>query len=204
MAMTSSVPAAVQLSAAGRRCLHTAGRLLLDITVVVAVAFFAFFAIGPRLLPYQTVTMLTGSMRPAIPPGAVAVELSEPVAALRAGQVISFHAPEPGHPVVTHRVVAVRRVNGQVLVRTRGDANGGVDPWVAVVHGSRVWQVRAVVPGLGSALRWLRQPHVHLLVVWVGPALLLCWFLAGVWREPEGGRRRCGSDALPASRPSRA
>jgi signal peptidase len=202
MALTS-VPAAVPRTAAGRRWLPFAVRLLLDVTVAAAIAVFAFLAVGPRVLPYQTVTMLTGSMRPMIEPGSVAVEVSEPVAALRPGQVISFHAPVSGHPVVTHRVVSVRRVSSQVLVQTRGDANSGNDPWTAVVHGARVWQVRAVIPWLGSALRMLRQPTMHAVVGYVAPAALLCWFVAEVWRRPEGGHRRCEHELPPAYPSSR-
>ena len=48
---------------AHRRATRRAGRLLLDVALVAAVLLFAFLAIGPRLLPYRTVTMLTGSMR---------------------------------------------------------------------------------------------------------------------------------------------
>jgi signal peptidase I len=198
--LASPVPATVFRTVAGRRAARAATRLLLNVTVVMALTLFAFLAVGPRLLPYQTVTMLSGSMRPAVPTGAVAVEVPEPVSALRVGQVISFHAPVAGHPVVTHRVVAVERRGSQVLVRTRGDANTGVDPWLAVVRGSRVWQVRAVIPHLGSAIRLLRRPLVHALVAWVAPVVLLLWLLAGIWRRPapastrltaEGGAARC-------------
>src|SRR3954451_9715225 len=122
MALTIT-PAAVFPTAAGGRLARSVGRLLLNVVVAAALMLFGFLAIGPRLLPYQTVTMLTGSMRPELPPGSGAVQPAEPVSAIEPGQVISFHAPEPGRPVVTHRVVEVVHRNGQVLIRTRGDAN---------------------------------------------------------------------------------
>ena len=198
-------PAAVSLAAAGRRTAHVVGRLLLDAAVALALSLLVFLAVGPRVLPYQTVTMLTGSMRPAVPPGSLAVETSEPVGSLRAGQVISFHAPVPGHPVVTHRVIDVSSRGGRVLVRTRGDANSGADPWTAVVRGNRVWRVRAVIPDLGSAVRLLRRADLHLLVAWVLPGVLLAWVVVGIWRPStdsagaRGGVRRCAASEPPAS-----
>ena len=41
--------------------------------VIVAAALQFFLAIGPRLFDYRTMVMLTGSMRPGIPPGSVVV-----------------------------------------------------------------------------------------------------------------------------------
>lgn len=152
--------------------------------MAVAVAGLLFFAVGPRLLPYRTVTMLSGSMRPGIPTGAVVVDVAEPLAALRPGQVISFEAPVAGHPVVTHRVVEVHRWRGQTVVRTKGDANPGADPWLAVVHGRRVWRARFVLRGTGALIRLLRRPSVHLAVAWLAPAALLGWLLVGLWRRP--------------------
>ena len=200
-------PAAGFPTAGAGRTVRAVARVLLDVVVAIAVLLLVFLAIGPRLLPYQTVTMLTGSMRPGIPPGSVVVETSEPVGALRAGQVISFHTPQPGHPVVTHRVVEVLHRNDQVLVRTRGDANSGVDPWIAAVHGDRVWRVRTIIPHLGSALRVLRRPGMRVLVGFVAPAALLGWLLAGIWRRPGGGVNTCepsGLSAYPSSSPRHA
>jgi signal peptidase len=181
------------------------GRVVRDAALVSAVLGFLFLAVGPHLLPYRTVTMLTGSMRPLIPPGAVAVDVREPVSALRAGQIISFHAPEAGNPVVTHRVVSVQRRNGQVLIRTRGIANSANDPWVAVVHGNDIWRVRAVVPHLGDGIRLLRSRGIHLLVAWLVPAALLLWFLTGVWRPRKvenGGEPECSEEPASAPPPS--
>lgn len=182
---------------------RTVGRAALMMALLVAVVLLGFLAIGPRLLPYRTVTMLTGSMRPTIPPGAVAVVVAEPVSQLRAGQVVTFHAPVAGRPVVTHRVVSVDRRDGRVLIRTRGDANSGNDPWLAEVHGGTVWRLRAVVPHLGSALRLLRTGALHFWVVWALPLIALVWFLIGVWRPRAvaGSESREGGDELPCAYP---
>jgi signal peptidase len=159
---------------------------MLNVVLAVAVLLLLFLAVGPHLLPYRPVTMLTGSMAPEIPAGSMVVDVAKPTSALRVGDVVTFHAPVTGRPVVTHRVVSVDRQDGRTLIRTRGDANSGLDPWTAVVHGDTVWQVRAVIPHLGDAVRLLRTAQAHRWVVWIAPAVVLAWFLAGVWRRrPE-------------------
>jgi signal peptidase len=181
VAAASSVPA-VALATAGPGVLRSLGRGLLDAILLLGLSFFLFLAVGPHLLPYRTVTMLSGSMSPYIPVGSLAVDTPEPVSALHAGQVVSFHAPIDGHPVVTHRVVSVEHRDGQVLIRTRGDANSGVDPWLAVVHGRTVWRVSAVVPAMGGVVRTLRGGVVHLVIAWLLPFVLLVALLWSIWR----------------------
>src|SRR5947209_17075327 len=73
----------------------------------LAVGLFLLLAVGPHLLGYRTMTMLTGSMAPQIDPGDVVVSTPVAVQELTAGMVISYHIPIDDHRVVTHRVVAV-------------------------------------------------------------------------------------------------
>jgi signal peptidase len=184
-------PAVVRVTTAGRSATGRLGRLALDVVVATAVVLFLALAIGPRLLPYRTVTMLSGSMRPSAPVGSLLVDVAEPTSALKPGQVISFHAPVPGHPVVSHRVIEVQHRDGHVLIRTKGDANSAADPWLAEVHGNTVWRMRAALPGVGTAVRALRTPSRRWLMLYGVPGVLLVWLLVAVWRRPasaaEGG-----------------
>jgi signal peptidase I len=165
-------------------------RWALNVVLVVAVLLLVFLAIGPRVLPYRTVTMLTGSMGSTVPSGALVVDTPLPVGQLRTGDVITFHAPVDGQPVVTHRVVDVERRDGRTFVRTRGDANTCADPWLAEVHGDTVWKVRAVIPHLGAGIRMVRTAQSSFSLLWLVSGAVLIWFLVGVWRRPtapEGG-----------------
>jgi len=57
------------------------------------------------------------------------VDTVQPLSALRAGQIITFHIPTGDHRVVSHRVIALTRTaGGGVDVRTKGDANTGPRP----------------------------------------------------------------------------
>ncbi|KQS58408.1 hypothetical protein ASG36_10025 [Geodermatophilus sp. Leaf369] len=168
------------------RVARAAGRGLADLVVLVAVLAFCFLAAGPHLLGYRTVTMLTASMAPGIEPGDVVVALPIPVAEVEPGMVITYAIPIGDRRVVSHRVVSVdRAVDGTTTIQTQGDANDGLDPWQATLDGDTAWQVRAVVPHLGSAIALLRSPVLTQTLVWVVPAVLVGWALLGIWRPAD-------------------
>jgi signal peptidase len=167
-----------------RRLLNLVASLLLG----VGLLGFLFLAVGPHLLGYRTATMLTGSMEPGIAPGDVVVTVPRPASELAVGDVISYHIPVEDHRVETHRVTEVRHVDGKVVFRTQGDANDNVDPWTATLDGDTVWEMRAVVPHLGTAVRALRSPVVQHGVLWVGFGGLLLLGLTTIWGRDDSER----------------
>jgi len=169
-----------------RRPLHVVGVVGLDVVVLAAVVAFAALGVGPHVANYRTLTMLTASMRPAYPPGSIVVVTEAPASTLRAGDVITFNAPTPDRPVVTHRVVEVNRVGVVTRVITKGDANNANDPWGEfAITGTTVWKARGDVPLAGHAVANLRRPEVQLALTRVLPVALLVWLLVSVWR-PAG------------------
>jgi signal peptidase len=151
--------------------------------VLAAVVAFAGLAIGPHVLGYRTMTMLTGSMAPAIDPGDVVISTPLAVADVTEGMIISYHIPIDDHRVVTHRVTDVTHApDGTVTVHTQGDANDTPDPWTAVLQGDTAYQVQAVIPELGHLLTALRTPWVSHALVYGAPALLAGWLLLTIWR----------------------
>ena len=151
--------------------------------VVTAVVAFGFLAIGPHVFGYRTMTMLTGSMAPEIEPGDITVVTPLAVEDVTAGMVIAYHIPIDDHRVVTHRVVSVERgTDGSVTVQTKGDANEAADPWKATLQGDTAWQVKGVVPEVGSAIQALRTPVVSQVLRYGAVALLAGWLLLGIWR----------------------
>jgi signal peptidase len=191
-AITPSPPAAtLQVSPAPvgrrsrpRRLLGLLGNGLLLLCVLV----FVLIAIGPHVFGYRTATMLTGSMEPVIAPGDVVVTVEKPAAEVAVGDVITYQIPVEDHRVETHRVVeVVDDPHGTIVIRTKGDANEGVDPWTATLQDDTVWEVRAVVPELGSAIRFLRAPAVQHGILWVAFGGLLLVGLSMIWRkDPDG------------------
>src|SRR4051794_590725 len=154
--------------------------------VVAAALAFAVLAVGPHVLGYRTMTMLTGSMSPQIDPGDVVISTPLSVHDVTEGMVISYHIPIDDHRVVTHRVVSVEQGDeGTVTVQTKGDANTTVDPWKATLQGDTAYQVRAVIPEVGHAIQMLRDPVVSKALIYGAPALLAGWLILTIWRPAE-------------------
>jgi signal peptidase I len=128
----------------------------------VAVGILVFVA----NLHFQTVT--SGSMRPTISPGDVAVTQAVPVSSLRVGDVIVFYPPGVTSEPVMHRIVSL--VNG--VIKTRGDANNVDDPWQVTLSGTTAYRMVAVVPFLGW-LTELQRPALIIAGLLVGLAILL-------------------------------
>ena len=151
--------------------------------VVVAVVSFAGLAVGPHVLGYRTMTMLTASMSPVIDPGDVTIVTPLAVSDVTEGMVITYHIPIGDKQLVTHRVVSVEHgTDGSVTVQTKGDNNDAIDPWTAQLQGDTAYQVRAVVPEIGHAIHALRTPVVATTLVYGAPALVAGWLLLAIWR----------------------
>jgi signal peptidase len=143
--------------------------------------------IGPHTGWYRTVTVLSGSMRPAMPEGSVAVITPERPDQVRVGQVITYQVPVGDRRIITHRVVAVVEGEGgqHPVIQTQGDANDAPDPWLARIDGATAWRTRFAVPGLGRVISWLRSPAMHTGAVRVVPAMLAVVWLAAIWRDDD-------------------
>ena len=149
--------------------------------ILVAFAAFLFVGVGPLSGRYRVITVLSGSMRPTMPPGSLVVSAPEPVTSLRVGQVITFQAPTEQHQVVTHRVIQIIRQGDVTKIRTKGDANASPDVWLAKVEGTTVWRERTAIRNGGRVVYWFRQPAVHRITVDVIPAALIVLVLWIIW-----------------------
>jgi signal peptidase len=105
-------------------------------------------------LGYRGLTVLSGSMEPALATGDVVVLHQVPPRSLAVGDVVTFRDPENGARLITHRVRGLVERDGRVEVITRGDANSGSERWSVPVHG-HLGRVVARVPHLGSAVAWM-------------------------------------------------
>lgn len=154
--------------------------------LVLAALVFLFLAIGPRVLGYQTSTMLTGSMAPLINPGDVVVTVPTPITDVKVGDIITYHIPVEDQRVETHRITEISTTaDGGVAVQTKGDANNGIDPWIATLQGQTVDKQVTTIPYVGNAIRALREPIVMNILMYGAPAVLVIGMLASIWtKEP--------------------
>jgi signal peptidase len=124
----------------------------------------------------------TGSMRPNLNPGDVAVLESERLTDLRKGQIVAFHPPgEPGLTVI-HRVFSIHRTRDGVIIQTKGDANNAIDPWRARIASNTVWREDLEAPKVGYLAVWSQQRPVRLGVLIVIVILVVGMLLGWIWR----------------------
>lgn len=140
-----------------------------------------------RLQRYQLLTVLSGSMVPALEVGDLVVARVGTPDQLAAGEVATFL--EPGtRKLVTHRVQSIVWHGELADVVTRGDANAIGENW-SVGADDRVGEVVLRVPRLGVVVGTLTTPAGRLAVVGLA-AVLGVWTLVAVWRpEPADGGR---------------
>ena len=127
---------------------------LLALVLLVATTFLAYRSLrGVRL---ESIT--SGSMAPSLSTGSLILVRTLPPWQYKVGDIVTFKAPLPGFPLVTHRITRLYRLNsGLPVMETKGDANAIADPWVVSV-GDIVGKERLAVPRLGTLLVWLQTP----------------------------------------------
>lgn len=127
-----------------RRWLRITGSILL--TALAAVLVLG--AVVVNVQHWKLEPVLSGSMRPDIQPGDLAIIRPVPVDDIEVGDVIAYLPP--GHSIpVLHRIVSLDE-EGFV---TQGDANNTTDPWGRVKpQGTSVQRLMTVIPKLGFVL----------------------------------------------------
>jgi signal peptidase len=166
---------------------RSVGRLI-DRLLTVLIVAFGVLAVGIGILVFvanlhfQTVT--SGSMRPTISPGDVAVTQAVPVSSLKVSDVIVFYPPAGSTEPVIHRIVSIN--NG--LIKTRGDANNVDDPWQVTLTGPTAYRMVAVVPFIGWLIE-LQRPALIVAGLLIGLAILL-----EIRKEVRGRRAKARSE----------
>jgi signal peptidase len=142
----------------------------------------------------------TGSMRPTLNPGDVAVLRPESIAELKPGQIVAFHPPGEPRLTVLHRVFSVQRSPNGVVIQTKGDANNTTDQWHARIIARTVWLETVKAPKIGYLAVWSHKRGVRLAVLILAVALAVSILLGSIWRpRPVAARQRTRSSTVPAS-----
>jgi signal peptidase I len=157
-----------------------------------ACAIAAALALGlcvlvPALLGFQRYVITSGSMTGTYDRGSLVFDRVVPTSTLKAGDVITFRPPgQTG--LVTHRIVSVRSVRGQRVLRTKGDANREPDVWGPfALHGAEQARVAFHIPYVGYALGALSRRRVRMVVIGLPALLIALATLAGLRRTSAPG-----------------
>ena len=163
----------------------------LGIVIVTGVVVCAVALVGLRLAGFRTFTVMSGSMEPEYPVGALIYVQPTDYRNLKEGDVISYVANDD-KTVVTHRVaeVVVDEQDSSVLrFRTKGDANASAD--AKLVHYKNVLGTPVVViPYIGYLAHNIQQPPGIYIALVVGTLLLAWTFLPGTLEERRKTARK--------------
>jgi signal peptidase len=125
-----------------------AGKAIALSAAGLVVAVLAVSVLVPRLGGATAYTILTGSMKPGMPPGTLVVVRPKPVDQIKAGDVITFQLKSGDPAVATHRVVSVGvALDGKRQFTTKGDANDAAD-------------LHRVLPEQIRGVRWYSVPYL--------------------------------------------
>jgi signal peptidase len=137
--------------------------------------------VAGHLSGYRPLVERSGSMEPAIGAGDLLVAREISAHALRTGDVVTFpDAVRPG-VLLTHRVVAVRRLGARVDVTTRGDANRTPEQW-SIAAGDRVGRLALSVPRLGYVVAALDDRRLRSALILLACAAFAACALRRIWR----------------------
>ena len=124
------------------------GQVIAWFVIAAVAAMLAICVVIPRLGGATPYTILTGSMRPELPPGTLVVVKPVDVEDIGVGNVVTYQLTSGEPTVVTHRVVAVGFTSdGSRVFTTQGDANNGPDP-------------KKVIPAQIKGKLWYAAPHL--------------------------------------------
>ena len=169
----------------GRFPLRTLRVGAVSVAIGVAIGIFGV-VVAPSLFGGRSLTVMSGSMEPALGVGDVIINSRVTPAEVRVGDIVTFSDPEGTGKLITHRVRRIRIAEGTAHVVTKGDNTNAIERWDIPAGGS-LGKVEFRVPLLGFLLFWLNGPLGRLALI-VVPALLLAGFeLWRIWRPQRPG-----------------
>jgi signal peptidase I len=155
-----------------------ASRVATTVLMAVMLAVAGLTVVG-RVAGVRTLVEHSGSMEPAIAPGALILSRAVRADTVAVGEIISFRDADRGGALITHRVTEVRRIGDTMVFSTQGDANTGGERWTSP-PGAELGRTVAVLPFAGLVVATLARPLVAACLAAM-IAVLLALIVAGRW-----------------------
>jgi len=147
---------------------------IIVVTVLLVVSAF------PLTGNYKILTVLSGSMAPAIKMGGVVIV--KPLPNYKIGDVITFGPYSKTKPPITHRIYDIKVVNSEPVYITKGDANNAPDTR-EVAKKDIVGKVLFTIPYLGYAVAFAKKPLGFALIVIVPAATIIIDEIKNIYNE---------------------
>ena len=174
-----------------------------DITTTVLVAIVVIFAVllvGLRLVGVQVYSVISGSMEPEYPVGALIYVKEVDPAEVKVGDVITFVLSND--MPATHRVIAIDAENQHFY--TRGDANFNIDETTGekiytedppVHFKNLIGKPIFKIPFLGYVAYYVQHPPGMYIALAVGAIILALAFLPDIFSKSEKTEKKKAPDA---------
>lgn len=121
--------------------------------LIAVLAILAAILILPKILGYETLAVLSGSMEPGMPVGSIVFVKEAAPEEIQVGDIITYRLS--GNTLVTHRVAQIDAQTGDYI--TKGDANETEDS-NPVSYNSVVGIANLHLPLLGYLSIYIKTP----------------------------------------------
>ena len=150
-------------------------KIIIYILAALVGAVFALIIISIIPIPgnYKVLTVLSGSMEPAIKTGSIIFVKPLPINYYKVNDVITFLDPTISEQPITHRIIEINEVNEERYFKVKGDANSAAD-WSEVSKENIAGKILFSIPFLGYLLNFAKQPLGFVLLIWT-PAVIIIW-----------------------------
>lgn len=164
-----------------RRSVRTIARVTTALVSGAVVTLVTAYA-GLLVAGYRPVAVYSGSMRPTLGVGSLAVDRVIDARKVRVGDMITFDDPTVVGRLVTHRVVQIVPTKHGLAYRTKGDANAARDPW-AIRLDDKVGRVAFDVPVAGYVLYYAHTREIRTGLIGIAALSLLIGIMRRIWRN---------------------
>ena len=156
--------------------------ILSNIIIGLVIALAVLLAASKLPIPgnYKVLTVLSGSMEPAIHTGAVVV--IKPVGVYNIGDAITFGESGKNKTPVTHRISNIYVKEGKPMFITKGDANNAADSR-EITKEEIIGKVAFNIPFLGFVLEFVKKPIGFAVVVILPAAAIIIDELRKIFKE---------------------
>lgn len=148
--------------------------------ILIVLALLAGVLIIPKVMGYEEMAVLTGSMEPEYPVGSLIYVKEKDPETLQVGDVITYRLSED--TVVTHRIVEIDTEDQTVT--TKGDANESNDGQ-PVAFDSIVGKAEYKIPYLGFISMNIKTPKGIIAICGILVVIILLTFIPEIFSDEE-------------------
>lgn len=139
--------------------------------IIFLVAILLIWSAIPVKNNPKIFVVLSGSMEPYIHTGSVII--TKPVSNYKVGDIITFGENSKIYLPTTHRIVEIKKVNDEIVYRTKGSANDSEDI-KEIPQKEVLGKVFFSIPYLGFIVDFAKKPLGFFLVVGI-PAIFIIY-----------------------------